>query len=279
MIVVREKLSVPEAIAQQIEYNSELTAYTDELRARSNKDKLDELCKIRAFDRETLDKCGAFYVGEMTEMLLPKYFKRVSDLGVISDTNHKPIFRNRWVFPIHDTDGLVQNLVGYSPYADERYIYGTSKYYRRRDTYYGLENLELAYNMGYAFITEGITDTIRLRDIGFPNSFAMCGTHSSDFMIRQLNRCRYGVILIPDRDDPGLRALKQWNFYRSATIFVNFQFKDIDELCYTAKEDGTRVKNVENIEWFKEYAKICVDWITSGEHNSINGLHEQITMI
>lgn len=279
MEFIREKLTATEALFEQTKYNQELTAYTDELRERSDKTKIDELCRLRAFDRETLEKCGVFYVGEMAEMLLPKYFKRVEDLGVISDTNRKPIFRNRWVFPIKDTDGLVQNLVGYSPYADERYIYGTSRYYRRRDTFYGLENLKIAYDLGYAFITEGITDTVRLRDMGFPNSFAMCGTHGSEFMVRQLNRCRYGVILIPDRDDPGLRALKQWNYLRSVTVFVNFQYKDIDEMCYIKNEDGTRSKNMENIEWFKEYAKICIDWLTSDVHRGVEGPHEKITMI
>lgn len=279
MSLIRVQSSALEAIQSQIEYNQLLTEYTNALYKRSDKTKIDEFCRIRAFDRTTADECGIFYIGEMAEMLLPKYFKRVDELGVISDTNKKPIFRNRWVIPIKDTDGLVQNLVGYSPYADERYIYGTSKYYRRRDTFYGLENLELAYDLGYAFITEGITDTIRLRDLGYKNSFAMCGTHGSDFMIRQLNRCKHGVILIPDRDDPGLRAAKQWNFNRSVTIFVNFQYKDIDEMCYIKNEDGTREKNIDNIAWFKEYAEECIAWICSGYHYGRQCIHEKITII
>ena len=215
----------------------------------------------------------------MTEMLLPSYLDRIDTLGVISETNKKPIFRERWVMPIKTPEGLVQNFVGYSPHADERYIYGTAKYYLRRDTYYGLENLELAYDLGYAFITEGITDTIRLRDMGFKNSFAMCGTHSSNQMINLLNRCRHGVILIPDRDNAGIRAHKQWKFKRSVTLYINIQFKDVDELCVTFKDDGTRVKNEEYIRWFKEYADICVDWITKEEHHGQQCACESITMM
>ena len=222
---------------------------------------IDNFCKLRAFDRETVDACDIFYIGDMTEMLIPSHFDRVDKLGVISPTNQKPIFRNRWVMPIKNQDNLVQNFVGYSPYADERYIYGTSEYYRRGGTLYGLENLDMAYKMGYAFVTEGITDTIRLRDMGYLNSFAMCGTRTTEFVLRQLNRCRYGVILIPDRDDAGLEAHKHWIYNRSMTIFINFQYKDLDEMCATKLEDGNREKNEFNIGWFKECADYCISWI------------------
>ena len=141
-------------------------------------------------------------------MIIPKYIEHLEDFGVISPTNKKPIFNNRWVIPIKNEKGLVQNLVGYTPDAHERYIYGTALYYRRRDTLYGLENLYLAYEMGYAILVEGITDAIRLKSLGYRNTFAMCGTHKSDYILRQLNRCRHGVIKIPDRDNAGLKASK-----------------------------------------------------------------------
>lgn len=268
-----------DVIQTKNEYETDLTNYAKQLKARANPLKLDEFCRIRAFDKETAEESGIFYIGDMAEMLLPNYFDRVDKLGVISETNKKPIFRNRWVMPIKGPNGLVQNFVGYSPYADERYIYGTSKYYRRRDTLYGLENLQMAYDLGYAFITEGITDTIRMRDLGFKNSFAMCGTHSSEFIIRQLNRCKHGVILIPDRDDAGLGALRGWKFNRSVTIFINFQYKDIDEMCSIRNEDGTKVKNEENIEWFREYVGICTNWLLDDTHNGKQCHCEKVTMI
>lgn len=217
-------------ILEQDKYNSLLTEYTNTLRLRSNPDKLVELSELRNIPLETLKEAGIFYIGSMAEMLLPKYIDSIKKLGVISQTNNKPIFNERWVIPINDTDGKVQGLVGYSNKADERYIYGTSRYYERRDTLYGLENLELAYDMGYAVVTEGITDTLRLRSLGIKNSFARCGTHKSEFILNQLNRCRHGVISIPDRDTAGMKSKKYWKFNRYITIHIDIKYKDCDEM-------------------------------------------------
>ena len=65
-----------------------------------------------------------------------------------------PLSHLQFFIPILTQEGLVENLVGYSKSADERYIYGTSLYYRRRDTLWGLEKLHLAYDMGYAILTD-----------------------------------------------------------------------------------------------------------------------------
>ena len=267
------------AMNDKNKYTDTLTSYTNNLINRTNESKLIQFTNLRAFDIETIKKLGIGYIGDMAEMLLPEYLDVVGDLGVISEANNKPIFRNRWFIPIKGIDGRVLNLVGYSPSADERYIYGTSKYYNRRGTYFGLENLHLAYEMGYAIVTEGITDTIRLRDMGYHNTFAFCGTHSSRHMIDQLNRCRYGVIMIPDRDEAGSRALNGWTFNRSVTLYINIQYKDIDEMCIINTGEYEREKNLENIEWVKEYMGICIDWIKSGNHYGYNSMHEKITMM
>lgn len=251
-------------------YEQLLTEYVNELRDRSNKEKLKEFSLFRDFSLEVIEESGIFYVGDMVEMLLPQYIDMLEDFGVISPANKKPIFSNRYVIPIKNEKGLVQNLVGYSAQANERYIYGTSKYYRRKDTLWGLENLKLAYELGYAILTEGITDAIRIRDLGYKNAFAMCGTHKSDYIIRQLNRCRHGIIKIPDRDEAGQRALKGWDFNRSITIYINLQYKDIDEMCRNS---------VGNKEWFKEYLEECIKWIKSDVHRGYKNISESVTIL
>lgn len=246
-----------------------MTAYTMELKHRSDMSKLDNLASMRGFPRETLEKLDIFYICDATEMLIPYYLAEIDDFGVVSNTNKKPIFHNRFVMPIKDSVGRVQNLVGYNADADERYVYGTSKYYRRRDTLYGMENLSKAYEDGYAILTEGITDTIRLRSLGYENSFAYCGTHGSSSIMRQLNRCRYGVIRIPDRDSAGQRALKKQTCNRSITLNVYIKYKDVDEMCHESEE---------NTEILKEYLDACIDWIKLAEHRGFKTSDEVVTI-
>lgn len=262
--------SLTKAIKVKGQYEDQLTAYVNELITRGNKDKLLEFSEMRQFSMDTIQECDIFYVGEMAEMLIPSYLEYVRNFGVISETNLKPIFSNRFIIPIKNRLGKVINLVGYSKEANERYIYGTAKYYERRGTLWGLENLDLAYEMGYAIIVEGITDAIRLRDLGYKNSFAMCGTHGSDFIMQQLNRCRHGIIRIPDRDKAGIKALQNWECNRHLTLKTAMKYKDLDEMCS---------ESLDNIDWFKDYMSDCINWILSAEHKGRKSICEEVTIL
>lgn len=261
---------VAKALEARDLYLDKLTAYCKELQDRAGDKMLPEFAQLRGFNMDTIKQQGIFYIEDATEMLLPKYFNDLESFGIISPTNKKPIFHNRWVMPIKDVDGRVLNFVGYSNLADERYVYGTARYYRRRETLYGLENLNLAYELGFAIITEGITDTIRVRNMGFPNCFANCGTHGSDFIVKQLNRCRYGVLAIPDRDSAGARLAKKWKFLRKVQLNVFIKYKDVDEMCH---------ESAEMEELVKEYIENCIEWIKSEEHNGFDSEKQFVTIL
>ena len=258
-----------EEINSYKEYTKLLTRYTNDLRDRSDMSMLSVFSEMRDIPLEEVNNSGIFYIKDATEMLLPTYLNVVEQLGVISPTNKKPIYHNRFIIPIRDIDGNVINLVGYSKEADERYVYGTSEYYRRRETMYGLENLHMAYELGYAIMTEGITDTIRVRSLGYKNCFANCGTHGSDFIMKQLNRCRFGIIRIPDRDEAGNRALAKWKAYRSVTLKTFIKYKDIDEMCKDSKE---------NIDLIKLYMDKSIEWLKTMEHNNRYCASEELTI-
>ena len=262
-------MSIEDELSIFNKYTDELTEYTYELKSRAGDRMLQYFADLRQIPIDEVIKSDIFYIDDATEMLLPKYLNRVESFGVISPTNKKPIFHNRFVIPIKDTDNRVLNLVGYSKEANERYVYGTAKYYRRRETMYGLENLQLAYELGYCILTEGITDTIRVRSLGYQVSFANCGTHKSDFIMKQLNRCRYGVIKIPDRDAPGNKASNGWKTYRGITLNTFIAYKDIDEMCRESEENRDAVK---------VYLDNCIHWITSMEHRGYTSQNEVVTM-
>lgn len=264
-------MRIADSCAEHERFKDELTDYVDELRVRAGDNMLSEFSALRKFSKEIIDRQKIFYIGDSVELLLPTYLNRLEDFGVISKTNGKPIFHNRYVIPIMDVNGKVMNLVGYNKDADERYLYGTAKYYERRDTLFGLENLHEAYRCGYGILTEGITDTIMLRNVGYPMSFANCGTHEQDVGIRQLNRCRHGVIEFPDRDEAGLKARLKWEVKRGVVINTFITFKDVDEMCRASSD---------NIEVVKQCLDEAISYITSREHGSRKiGIEKEYTIM
>lgn len=234
-----------------------MTAYAEEMFNRQDKQRLQELAEFRGFNCSLLEEKQVFYVGNPIEMLVPEYIDDLKTFGLISEVNNKPIYHQRWVIPIRDTDGKVINFVGYSPNFNERYVYGTSAIYLRRDTLYGLENLNRAYSEGYAILCEGITDAISLHNIGYQVAFANCGTFRSTLSIAQLDRCRYGVIKIPDRDRAGAKANSEWGFKKAVKINVPIGYKDIDEV----------LRKVDNREVVAQYIDFCIQHLKDTPSN------------
>lgn len=253
------------------EYLNKLTDYTSILRQMSDKDKLEEFAELRCIKLQTLIDNDMFYIGNMSEMVVPKYINELVSFGVISPTNRKPIFHDRWIMPIKNEYGQVINLVGYSNIAKERYVYGTALYYDRQNTLYGLENIDKAYDMGYAILTEGITDTLSVRDLGHPNVFAACGTMRSPHKIQVLNRCRFGTINIHDRDKPGDKTKAYWDTFRHFTFVTPVEYKDSNE---TLSADGGI-----NKEWFNQCLQMAIDWIVTQEHHGEHCECNQDTML
>lgn len=253
-------MSVQSILNARKTLREDFTKYVGILRDRSDKDKVKEFSDMRKIDIKAIEDAEIFYIEDMAEMLVPSYLNKLQEFGIISPNNNRPIYHDRWIIPIKDSDGLVQALVGYSPYADERYVYSTTNYYMRGDTLWGLERLNMAYDMGYAILTEGITDALHIRSIGYIPVFASCGTRPSELNMMELNRCRYGLIRIPDRDSAGNKTKKHWKTNRYLTFITPIMYKDSDE---TLKESE------DNIAWFKEYMDASIEWIKEREHKGL----------
>ena len=147
------------------------------------------------------------------------------------------------VIPIRDKDNLVQALVGYSNISDNRYVYSTTDYDLRGDSLYGEEQLEKTMQDGYAVLVEGITDAIHISSLGFDNIYANCGSRKGTINFLRLNRLKYGLIRICDRDKAGDGTKNRWITDKFIDLVTPPQFKDSDEV----------LKDVEYKEIFREY--------------------------
>ena len=248
-------MTVEDTIKDRYNFRTLFTEYVNDLYKLSNKEMQIELSKLRKIPVSSIEKSYIFWVGNSVEMLIPKYISFLERFGLVSESNGKPIFNNRWIIPIKDKDNLVQALVGYSNISDNRYVYSTTDYYLRGDSLYGEEQLEDTMKDGYAVLVEGITDAIHIRSLGFNNIYANCGTRRGTVNFMRLNRLRHGLIRIRDRDLAGNRTKNKWITDRYIDLVTPPQFKDSDEV----------LRNEEYVGIFKEYLEECIRIIKSKE--------------
>ena len=229
-----------------IEYRKEFTEYVKKLQFNSNKEELDNLATIRKFDRDLLEKLGIFYIGKEAEMLIPDENGKIDNtkykkFGIISPTNNRPIYSDRFIIPLYDLNGYIMALVGYSLNSKQRYIYSNTEYFFRNDILYNLQIYEKCVKDGYVIVTEGITDCIRLRNMGFTNVMSTAGAHRSLWMMQMLDNID-NVIFIPDRDRAGDGTKEYWITHNYTRLLVPFYCKDLDEFAKRSDKEELVLK-------------------------------------
>ena len=224
------------------EYTKLLTDYVVDLNRDKdyNNQKLNELGLLRDYSVKLLNNLGIVYVGDSVNLMHPKYMNYINDFGLVA--NKKLIYSNRYIIPIKDIYGKVVGLVGYNSNSKRRYMYATGMYYNRRNTFYGLQNIDTITRDGYAIIVEGITDAIALYNIGYRNVLANCGTHKNRLGEDITSRLKYGVLVIPDTDMAGMRAYKLWQFNKNRVKLELSGHKDIASYLFNAS--SSRVDKV-----------------------------------
>lgn len=246
---------------EMLRYRKALTDYVNRLRDNSNKDKLYNLAEVRQFDVELLDRLGIFYIDKEAEMLVPNeegkidlgFYKRI---GIISPTNNRPIYSDRYIIPIYDLNGYVMALVGYSLTSKQRYIYSNTRYFFRNDILYNLEVYERCIRDGYVIVTEGITDCIRLLDMGFTNVMSTAGAHKSLWMMQLLDNIE-NVIFIPDRDRAGDGTKSYWITHNYTRLLIPFYCKDLDEFACLGEKEETVLRY---------FIKVAIQYMREGKH-------------
>lgn len=152
----------------------------------------------------------------LTKLLLKKDFKE-KDLiksGLVNDKDSKlyDVYKNRIMFPLHDTNGYV---IGYNGRAYQGEI--TNKYvnsketdiFKKRDYLYNYHRAKQpSKDKNQIIVMEGPMDVIRASCIGVDNVVATLGTSFSSSHANLIRRLSSNVILCFDGDDAGLKGTK-----------------------------------------------------------------------
>jgi len=175
--------------------------------------------RSRDLSQETVEKFQLGYAmdsfGGLKNFLLKNSINdKIFELTGLFGFNQRgsyDLFRHRLMFPIHDYTGRVVAFSGRVLDADQRggkYVNSpTTEIYTKGKELYGL--FATRYEMGrkgFALISEGNLDFLRLYECGFVNSVASLGTAFTDSQITLLRRYTSNFTFIYDGDKAGRKA-------------------------------------------------------------------------
>ncbi len=133
-------------------------------------------------------------------------------LGLVSQKNlvYNDLFRNRILFPIHDSDGRVIGFTGrvYENANGPKYLNSKeTPLFRKGHILFNYHRAKPTIQLNKEVIlVEGNMDAIRMYLNGFKNTVALMGTSLTDTQVKFIKNMRAKVILMLDNDDAGLVA-------------------------------------------------------------------------
>lgn len=135
-------------------------------------------------------------------------------LSLISEKTNKPYdrFRDRIIFPIHDTQGRCVGFGGRSLQNEQTPKYLNSpetSLFNKSHLLYGLHLARMHFKVGHALIVEGYMDVITLHQYGFKNSVATLGTAINTEHLKKLFRYTDTLIFCFDGDQAGQKAAQK----------------------------------------------------------------------
>ena len=181
----------------------------------------------------TVDDYGIGYAPKswtgLWDFLIGQQFQEdiLKESGLFVQTekgNYVDLFRDRMVFPVADHYGHTVAFSGrLHPYSDVSYYEKQGKkapkyvnspetvIFKKRKVLYGLDMAKSAVrSAGVLHLVEGQTDVISLQTSGLVNTAGVLGTGLSDDHAVLIGRYAKEVVLMPDNDDAGLKALMSW---------------------------------------------------------------------
>ncbi len=175
----------------------------------------------RKLSEETIKGWGLGYAPDSWRSLLEALSSEgftVAELiaaGLIKEADGKPgtyydRFRNRLIFPIHDSAGRVVAFTGRALSSEDPAKYLNSpetELYHKSELLFGLDRAKEAIRTRrYALLVEGQMDVIHAHQAGFKNAVALSGTALSARHVALLKRYSENLMLMLDADPAGLGA-------------------------------------------------------------------------
>ncbi|MFC7669317.1 toprim domain-containing protein [Hymenobacter humi] len=126
------------------------------------------------------------------------------------------VFQDRVMFPIRDVRGRVIAFTGRlvtEPAADAsykpgKYVNSPDTVWVKGDNLYGLDlAAEPIRKEKFAYLMEGNVDVMQFHQWSMANAVAPCGTALTDNQIKLLKRYTDHVVVVPDNDPAGIKAL------------------------------------------------------------------------
>ncbi|MBK8955543.1 MAG: DNA primase [Saprospiraceae bacterium] len=172
--------------------------------------------KQRGYNESTIEKFELGFALDANDALLNEAnqngFKEefLQKLGLVTPY-HKDFFRNRLMFPIHNSTGKPIAFAGRilsSEAKIAKYINSPeTELYQKSKTLYGLHLAKKSIrDKNQCILVEGYTDVISLHQAGIENVVASSGTSLTEEQIQAIKRITPNVLILYDGDAAGIKA-------------------------------------------------------------------------
>jgi DNA primase len=126
------------------------------------------------------------------------------------------LFQDRVIFPIYDVRGRVIAFTGRlvtepapdADYKPGKYVNSPDTTWVKGDHLYGIDKAADAIRKAkFTYLMEGNIDVLQFHQWGMANTVAPCGTALTEHQIKLLKRYTEYVVMVPDNDPAGRKAL------------------------------------------------------------------------
>lgn len=178
---------------------------------------------------ETLLKARAFYVPDFCdEKLLPEKFHD-NKLGILG-TGERIIISGGVCYPVCNGNKDIVSFIKHDPESSAKYLdikpYG---FIPKRYMLYGMEEMLDYYTTNEeVYITEGLTDTLALRQVG-KKALAILSSSVTKYQDRIIKRLKNPVI-VPDNDIAGTKMFKYAKYNKLRVRYPDSNYNDMYDM-------------------------------------------------